>query len=198
MNDYSDYFQVLFEYVESTFPLAEIDKELCRKYMKPASYSKEDYISKEGQIPLYHNFIVSGYARNYHIDELGEEVTVDLNDGPRFFTSYDHFMNKTISNENLQCITDCKVLRLNRSDIEKITEISTGLIEYSSQILQSSWAKEKQRMIDRMTLSAEARYLKLIDEHPNILKYHQLNHIASFLGIKPGSLSRIRKDISQS
>ena len=68
-------------------------------------------------------------------------------------------------------------------------------MDYSMQILQQHLEKNKQRIIDLTTLSAEQRYLKLMKNYPSILQNIPLKYIASYLGINPGSLSRIRKEI---
>ena len=196
MEEIGAYFKVMFDYIEQLFPISDLDKKGCADHMSLKEYSKDEYLSVAGRVPQYHHFLVNGHARNFHYDQNGEEVTVDLNEGPRFFTSYSHFINKTVSNENLQCITDCKVLRLHRDDLESMSKYHPSMVEYSALVLQESWAKEKQRMIDRTTLSAEERYLKLLEEQPRLIQVYPLTHIASYLGIRPGSLSRIRKDLT--
>ncbi|MBX2844446.1 MAG: Crp/Fnr family transcriptional regulator [Flammeovirgaceae bacterium] len=189
------YFEVLFNYVRLLVDIPEIDQEICCKYFKPIFVKKDTILELEGTIHKYHNFIVTGFMRNYYHDKEGQEITTDINDGPRFFTSYNHFMNRTISNENLHCITDCELLQINRDDIEITAKLGITQMEYSLLILQQQLEKNKQRVIDLATLSAEERYLKLLKNHPRILQNIPLKYIASYLGINPGSLSRIRKEI---
>ena len=103
-------------------------------------------------------------------------------------------MHQTVSNENLHCITDCELLQIRRDDMDTSAQLSMTQMDYSMQILQQQLEKDKQRMIDLTTLSAEARYLKLMKNHPTILQNIPLKYIASYLGINPGSLSRIRNN----
>mgnify|MGYP001794513098 CR=1 FL=1 len=152
----------------------------------------------EGTVHRYHNFIVEGYMRNYLIDDEFKEVTIDINDGPRFFTSYNHFIHQTVSNENIHCVTDCKLLRISRADAAKAADIGITSQEYSEKILQFNLASSKRRIIDLTTLSAKDRYLKLMRNHPAIIHNVPLTHVASYLGINPGSLSRIRQEVAQS
>lgn len=196
MKGLDKWFQVMFDYIETIYVLTEEDKKSCRYHMQPLSLSKDDYLSTEGKIPRYHHFIVSGHVRNFHFDQNGNDVTMDLNDGPRFFTSFTHFFNRTISNENLQCVTDCEILRVHRDVMEEMSKAFPSMNEYMTLVLQESWANEKQRILERTTLSAEQRYLKLLNEKPLLIKNYPLVHIASYLGIRPGSLSRIRKELS--
>ncbi len=184
-------------YVRILVDIPEADQELCRQYFKPFSVAKDTVIESSGKVPQYHNFIVSGYMRNYYLDEEGQEVTTDINDGPRFFSSYDHFMNKTRSNENLHCITDCELLRIKRDDVDITAKLGITQRDYTILILQQQLEKNKQRAVDLTTLSAEQRYLKLQNESPSVIQNIPLKYIASYLGINPGSLSRIRKELSR-
>lgn len=131
--------------------------------------------------------------RIFHHDQDNQEITTNIIDGPRFFTSYNHFVNRTVSNENLHCITDCELLRIKRDDVDITAKLGITQLDYSLQILQYHLEQNKQRTIDLTTLTAEERYLKLLQNNPSIVKNIPLKYIASYLGIKPETLSRIRK-----
>jgi CRP/FNR family transcriptional regulator, anaerobic regulatory protein len=189
------YYETMFDYIREILDIPASDQEQCRIYFKPVWVPKDTIIEAAEKIPQYHNFIVSGYMRNFHFDDFGNEVTVDINNGCRYFTSYTHFMNRTKSNENLHCITDCELLRIKRDDVDILAKIGKTQKDYTIQILQKILAEEKQRINDMATLTAEQRYLKLMKEKPNITQNVPLKYIASYLGIKPESLSRVRKEL---
>ncbi len=193
--DVARYFNTFFDYVRLLVDIHKTDQEICRKYFKPVFAKKDTLIATEGTVHEYHNFIVSGYMRNYHVDEEGQAITSDINDGPSFFTSYNHFVNRTRSNENLHCITDCELLQIKRDDVDLTAKLGITQLDYSLRILQQQLEKKRQRGIDFTKLSAEQRYLKLMRNHPKIIQNVPLKYIASYLGINPGSLSRIRKEI---
>jgi len=134
--------------------------------------------------------------RKYYINEKGEEVTTDINDGPRFFTSYIHFVNQTVSNEYLHCITDCQLLRISKPDAEGTAKTSFTQKDYTIRLFHQVQEEYLERIDDMANLTAEQRYLKFINRSPNIMKHVPLKYIASYLGIKPESLSRIRREIS--
>lgn len=193
--DINRFFTTFFDYVRLLIDIPEHDKELCRTYFKAYHIEKDTLLEKQDTVHKYHNFIVSGYMRNYHYNEEGKEITTDINDSPRFFTSYNHFVQRTPSNENLHCITDCELLRIKRDDVDITAKLGITQMEYSLQILQMHLEQNKQRTIDLATLTAEQRYLKLLKNNPAILQNVPLNYIASYLGINAGSLSRIRKEL---
>lgn len=194
--DPNPYLEVFFNYVEQIIHLPECDRELCRQTFFPVLMEKDTMLEYAGNIPRYHNFIVSGHMRNFHINEEGEEITVDLNDGPRFFTSYQAFVQQTVSNEYLHCITDCVILRISKQNADYTAGISLTQKDYSIKLFQQLLEEEKQRIHDFAHLTAEQRYLKLMRDKPAIIKNVPLKFIASYLGVQPESLARIRKGIS--
>ena len=188
------YYIRLFNYVADTLILPEADKTLIRQLFKPVFVPKDTIIEPAGQVPGYHNFIVSGYMRNFHTDKDNNEITTDLNDGSRFFTSYFHFMNRTISNENLHCITDCELLQISRDDVATGAKHSSTQKDYTIQILQDHLEADKRRINDMANLTAEDRYQKFLKEKPTIVRHVPLGYVASYLGITQRHLSRLRKE----
>jgi CRP-like cAMP-binding protein len=189
------YYQRFFDYVAEILVLPESDKASIRRFFKPVFIPKNTIIEPAGTVPEYHNFIVSGYMRNFHLDQDNNEITTDLNDGSRFFTSYFHFMNQTVSSDNLQCVTDCELLRINRSDVEEGARTSITQKDYTIHILQNHLEQDKNRINDLTSLSAEDRYRKFLKEKPNIIRNVPLRYIASYLGITQRHLSRLRGEI---
>lgn len=189
------YHDALFEYISLIIDIPEHDRAQCRDTFKPLRAARDTMLEVAGKVPVHHNFIVSGFMRKFYINDKGEEVTVDLNNGPRFFTSYFPFVSQTISNEYLQCITDCELLRITKADADSSSQTSITQKDYTIRLFQQIQEEDRQRMNDLATLTAEQRYIKLMKDCPNIIKNVPLKYIASYLGIKPESLSRIRREI---
>lgn len=189
-------FQVFFDYVKFLVDIPESDQCYCRQLFKPVFIKKNTILELEGTIHEYHNFIVSGYMRSFYHSSDGEQITTEISNGPGFFTSYNHFINRTVSTENLHSITDCEMLRISREDVEKASHIGLTSREYTEKALQFYLELSKQRIIDLTTLTGKQRYLKLLHTHPAIIRNVPLTYIASYLGLNAGSLSRIRQEIT--
>jgi CRP/FNR family transcriptional regulator, anaerobic regulatory protein len=189
------YYERLFDYIAEILIIPEPDKVLCRQLFKPIFVPKDTIIEAAGHVPQYHNFVVSGFMRNFHIDTEGNEITNDLNEGSRFFTSYFHFMNRTVSNENMQTITDCEILRINRDDVEIAASQGITQKDYTVMYLNKRLEANKLRAFEMANLNAEQRYEKFIEENPLIVQNVPLAYIASYLGITQRHLSRIRRKI---
>ncbi|RCR69682.1 Crp/Fnr family transcriptional regulator [Larkinella punicea] len=190
------YYQRFFSYVGEILSLPDEDKASIRQSFQPVFVPKDTIIEPAGQVPQYHNFIVSGYMRNFYVDQDANEITTDLNDGSQFFTSYFHFMNRTVSNENLHCITDCELLRISREDVDIGAQRSRTQKDYTIQILQKHLEEEKSRINDMTSLTAEDRYRKFLRQKPTIIQHVPLRYVASYLGITQRHLSRLRSGLA--
>ena len=177
--EHEQLYNVLFETVSGIIDMPEVDKLLCYQYFEPAFYPKNTIIERAGKIPKYQYFIVSGIMRNFQIDDSGYEITTDINNGSRFFTSYNHFVNRTISNENIECITECSLLRIKRDDVDILYSQSIILQKYTILLLQKIFEEERERIKELTTLTAMQRYLKFIGNNPNVIKSVPLQYIAS-------------------
>ncbi|MCT4216098.1 Crp/Fnr family transcriptional regulator [Elizabethkingia anophelis] len=171
------------------------EREWCAASFEPLSIAKNTIIEKEGKVPEYLYFIVSGYIRIFHLNEKGEEITTHINCPPGFITSYFNYINQVPSDENLESITDCQLLRITKTNLEALIGKSIAFKDFSISVFQESISYNESRSRELATLTAEQRYLKLIKEYPDILQNVPLQYIASFLGMNPKSLSRIRKQV---
>lgn len=185
----------LLKLISQNVMLSGSDITLCEKYFKPVLYPKNRVIEEEGNIPKYLYFVVSGFVRLFHYNDKGDEVTTHINCPPGFITSFFNFTSETKSDENLECITECELLRITKTDLDLLTNQSTAFKDFSILIFQQSLAYNETRSKELATLTAEQRYQNLIKNHPEILHNVPLQYIASFLGMNPKSLSRIRKEI---
>lgn len=188
-------YNVLFETVSGIIDMPDADRLLCLQYFEPVSFPKNTIVEREGKIPQYQYFIVTGIMRNFYTNDLGQEITTDINNSSRFFTSYNHFVNRSISNENIECITECNLLRIKRDDVDILFSKSVILNKYTILLLQKVFEEERERIKELTTLTATQRYLKFISNNPNVIRSVPLQYIASYLGIKPETISRIRRDL---
>lgn len=185
----------LLTLLSQSVTLSDNDKALCEKYFEPVLYPKSRVIEEESKTPKYLYFVVSGFVRLFHYNDKGDEVTTHINCPPGFITSYFNFINQTRSNENLECITGCELLRITKAGLDLLTQQSSAFKDFSILVFQQSLAYNETRSKELATLTAEQRYQKLINNYPEILHNVPLQYIASFLGMNAKSLSRIRKGI---
>lgn len=185
----------LLQYIGSDHNFSQEETEAVKRYFEPVKFSRNTIIEEAGKIPDYLYYIVSGYLRLFYTDQNGNEVTTHINCPPGFFTSYSHFINETISEDYVECITDCELLRITKKDLDNLVRESQTMKDFSISVFQQSIAYNENRSRELSVLNAEERYLKLIKDYPEIIQNVPIQYIASFLGMKPESLSRIRRKI---
>lgn len=181
--------------ISQSVKLSVSERELCMKYFEPVLFPKNHLLEEENKIPTYLYFVVSGFVRLFYYNDMGDEVTTHINCPPGFITSYSNFIAQTKSDDNLECITPCELLRITKTNLDLLIMESPAFKDFSIFVFQQSIAYNETRSKELATLSAEQRYLKLMDEYPEVLQHVPMQYIASFLGMNPKSLSRIRKQI---
>jgi len=185
----------LLKTISKNVKLSDDDIALCNENFEPVVVPKNSTVEEEGYIPKYLYFVVSGYMRLFTYSENGDEITSHINCPPGFITSYTHFINQTRATENVECISDCELLRITKRNLDNVIANSAAMKDFSIHVFQQSLAYNESRARELATLSAEQRYQKMIENYPDILQNVPLQYIASFLGMNPKSLSRIRKQI---
>lgn len=133
--------------------------------------------------------------RLFYYDENGDEQTTYLCSPNGFIASFLCFINQITATENVECITDCDVLRITNANLKKIMEESETFKKFSLLIFEQAFSSTALRANDLATLNAEQRYKKIIAQQPQLIQNIPIRYIASYLGMKPESLSRIRRQI---
>jgi CRP-like cAMP-binding protein len=149
----------------------------------------------QNQKPQHLYFINEGFMRLFYYDNNSDEVTTHLCSPNGFITSFLSFIHEKPAEDNLECITDCELIRITRPKLVELIEKSEQFKKFSLIIFEQAIASTQIRANNLATLTAELRYKKLIEQQPEIIQNVPIQYIASYLGIKPQSLSRIRKQL---
>lgn len=183
----------LVEEISKTGTLSIEDINNIQKSFIPFVVTRNTILEEQDKIPQYLYFINSGFMRLFHYDENGEEQTTFLCSQTGFITSFSSFINQTKSTENVECITDCEVLKISHLAAKQSVEKSDLFKNFFLVMFEKSISLATLRANDLALLNAEQRYQKMIAQQPHFIQNIPLQYIASYLGIKPQSLSRIRK-----
>jgi CRP-like cAMP-binding protein len=186
----------LFAAISKKVTLTADDKELCEIYFESVTVKKNNIIDEQDKVHKYLYFINEGFMRLFYYDDNGDEVTTFLAAPHSYCASFNALINQQASPENVECVTDCKLLRVSRDNMLTLISKSENFKQYSVTIFEYVMVLTQIRANDLSTLTAELRYKKMMAEQPELLQNVPVQYIASFLGIKPQSLSRIRRQIS--
>jgi CRP-like cAMP-binding protein len=155
----------------------------------------EIYI-EQGAVNMNFAYIKKGLIRNYLLKENGEEVTLMLRWENQFFASNDAIVKKIPSRLVYQALEETLLVELNFENSQEIIDRNPRLSALRNALLLQMLNESTDRIEAFISLSAQERYLKLVKEKANIINRVPNKHLATFLGITPVSLSRIRKRIA--
>ena len=188
-------YQQLINKINTHVRLTLEDKNAVKEVFQSCEISKNTIAQREFTIPKNLYFIQSGYMRLYYLNENGEEVTTRISKPTDFITPFLQFIHQRPSKYITASITDCQVLAVSGDNLRKLIGRSERFQEFSILIFEEAIEFIEKRADNLATLDAEQRYKLFIKNHTDILQNVPLKYIASYLGIKPESLSRIRKKL---
>ena len=184
----------LFDIISSYIELEQKDMDLINSLFKYESVSKGTFMLETGKLTDRVFFILSGYLRYFKVIESGEELVIHLFAPNNFATSVNSFFLGKKTEETLQAITDCEYLYISKPDLEKLYSTNLKWQSFGRKLMESFLIEKEERIIDQLSLTAQDRYSKLVKNQPDIIQNVPVKYIASFIGIQPESLSRIRKN----
>lgn len=171
------------------------DWKIFSSKLKRKEFPKKTTLLKIGQKESHLSFIEKGIIR-FFIPREFDDLTFGFAFADSFVSAYDSFLTKNPSTYQLETLTDTVLWRLTYQDLQKIygeTEVGNEIGRLASEDL---YLKKAKREVSLLNDTAEQRYLKLFTEQPHLIKQVPLKYIASYIGITPQALSRIRKRIT--
>lgn len=160
-------------------------------------FKKGDIVMHDNQKVLHTHYVYSGCLRTYYLDYTGKEHTLQFAIKDWWISDYTAFYTGTSSIMNIECIQDAVIYKLSRKSMEQLYLDIPKFETLFRKKLEKSLASFQKRTIGNLALSAKDRYLTFVKTYPNIEQSIKNYHIASYLGIAPESLSRIRKELAQ-
>jgi len=189
-------FEAFFDYIQdiSGKLLSDDDKHLLMAHFKPRKLRKRQYFLQEGDVCKYIAFIVKGSARTFTVDEKGHENVLKLAVENWWLADFESFYLLTPSRFNIEALENLEVLQSTNAQIEEFLKDIPAFASMQNIISQNYTIANQKRMQAAITYTAEERYEDLISNYPQFLKRFPQNMIASYLGLSPETLSRIRKN----
>jgi CRP-like cAMP-binding protein len=163
---------------------------------KPRVLKKGEYFIKEGQTAKELAFLESGIMRVFFRNDEGVEYNKQFFVNPSLVGGYSSLITNQPSQINQQALTDCNLLVAKYADIQVLYTTSHSFECASRMIAEHYFVQKEQREIEIVLLDAEKRYAIFQKEFPTLEQQIQQYHIASYLGITPTQLSRIRKKLA--
>ena len=182
-------------YFEKIAPQTDADWHFFSSRLIRQEFAKKTILLKTGQTEKYLSFIEKGSIRFYFPKE-GNDLTFSFAFAGNFVSAYDSFLLQTSSVYQVETLSATVLWRLTYEDLQDVyanTTVGNLVGRHASEDL---FLKKSKRELSLLNDTAEQRYLNLFTEQPHLLKEIPLKYIASYIGITPQALSRIRNRIS--
>lgn len=189
-------FEVLFQKLDEKIQLTEEEKQLCKSSFAPKKLRRRQYILQEGDVCKYVAFVEKGMLRSYSIDDKGNEHIMQFAFEGWWIADQYSFLTGEPAVYTIDALEDAELLLLSKQAEEELLLKIPKFERYFRLLLQNSLIATQRRLIASLSQSAEERYQQLIAGCPTIPQRVPQHMMASFLGITPETLSRIRRQVA--
>lgn len=185
----------LTEYINQIVSLTTDEADAIENAYAFKEIAKGDFWVKQGKICEQVAYVVKGKLRTFYIDDTGNEVTCYFVAEDNFISSFTSFLTNTPTQENISALEDTVLRVITKRKLEDLSEMIPKLHIFRRIIAENLFITMEKRIAMLQSLSAYERYENMLKESPDILLKVPLQYTASFLGITPQHLSRLRKEL---
>lgn len=191
-------FSNLIASLKKIAPLNEQEVEAIVKIAKESTLRKKSSLLEPGQICQYTHFVTSGLLRLYFEDERGKQHNIQFGMARSWITDMTSFQNRAPSRLSIEALDTTAVLSFHREDLSKLRVDFPRINEHFRVLGDRTSASFQTRLIQNLSSTAEERVVAFEREHPGWDQLIPYYHIASYLGMTPEFLSKVRKRIAKS
>lgn len=193
--------QIAFDLLRTNFQrriqLTDEEFDRCAALFVPKRIRKKQFILQEGDVCKHITFVTSGCLRAYTVDHRGEEHVIQFAIEDWWISDLQSFLTGKPAHYNIDALEDSDILLLEKQAREKMMATVPKVERYFRLVQEANYVATHRRIEETLSASAEERYLDFIRTYPSLFHRIPQNQIASYLGITPQSLSRIRKELSE-
>jgi CRP-like cAMP-binding protein len=189
---------ILRQVMSQTIPIADDEWAAFEPFIFSKKIKKREILLREGQVSTHIGFVLSGSFRQFYVID-GEEKTTFFFFENHFVCDYDSFLTQRPCDHNIEALEDTEILYFERETMYRLYRLYSKFETFGRLIAENVYLCIKDRLLHFLLDSPEKRYIRFMESHESelILRRVPQHYIASYLGITPVSLSRIRARIAR-
>jgi CRP-like cAMP-binding protein len=191
-----DMFELLIKSIQEKVPSSEEDLHLCKTYFTPKKLRRKQFLLQEGDVCNRMAFVEKGSLYSYTTDAKGGQRVMQFAFEGFWISDLYSFFTREESKLNIEALEDCELLLLDHEQHENLLKNVRQYETYVRMLYQNAYVALQQRLEGTIGLTAEEKYSRLVDQYSTIVNRVPQHLIASYLGITPETLSRIRKQMA--
>jgi CRP-like cAMP-binding protein len=184
------------EFLKSFNLLTNNELDEVEKYISIRILNKGEFFITEKKICTEVAFIQSGILRSFYNSTDNEEITNCISFENELTSAFSSFITQLPTDENIQAISDSVLLVLTKDDLEMLYKSSATWQEIGRLLTEMQYVELEKRIVSFQKFSAKQRYQELLKHHSKYIQFIPLQYLASYLGITPRHLSRLRREIA--
>ncbi|MBW8685229.1 Crp/Fnr family transcriptional regulator [Chitinophaga rhizophila] len=184
----------LFSHIEAKISLQEQEKEMIKTFFSPKKLKRRQFLLQEGETCRQLTFIAKGLVKSYNVDDKGEDHINLFGWEGWWVSDFYSFLSATPATLNIEAIEDTAVLQITLADYERLLTSVPIMERYFRILYQNSIITKERRLMSSITHTAEEKYQHLVQYHPEIIQRIPQTLIASYLGLAPETISRIKRN----
>jgi CRP/FNR family transcriptional regulator, anaerobic regulatory protein len=184
----------IIQSIKSIVPLSKSAEDAFAEILICKTIKKKEFLLKEGEVCNKVTYLNSGCTRLF-FNVNGIENTVQFFFSDSFYTDYASFLTNEPSRENLQALEPCEIIQIAKDDLYQLYNHFPEFDRVGRLMAEQAFISIHKLNSMLKNEEPELRYLNLLKQRPELMKKIPQHYIASYLGIQPESLSRIKKRI---
>lgn len=188
-------FRILIKHIRQKVELSEQDVVLLKTFFIQKKLEKKEFLLREGEICNHLTFVSRGSLKSFMSDEKGQDrISLFAFEG-WWISDFNSFINRERALLNIDAIENSELLLISFENYERLTLTIPVMDRYFRILYQNSLVTKDRRLMVSNKSTAEEKYLSLVQANPEIAKRIPHTLIASYLGLSPETVSRIRKKL---
>lgn len=189
--------QSLLQYFEQLIPLNNVEKNLVRNKFHPHLFLKKQFVLQHGSVCEYFDFVVRGCLRLYKVGDDGSHHVLQFATENHWIIDIASFHKRSKSIFNIDALEDTVVLRINYDDLIDLYLKAPKFDRIFRVLLENHFMQQQERIGQLFSSTVEERYQSFLENYPHLQNRLSQVQIASYLGVTPEFLSRIRSRIAK-
>lgn len=186
----------LFLFFENYVALNAEEKDALSQRVKERLVKRKEFILQEGQVCQYYTFVTEGCFRMYAVDKAGKEHNVQFAAESDWIADIGSFYSGKPSKLSIESIEPSRILQIDKLDLIHMYRHYPKFVRNFKVIFENKFVELQNRVLQNISSTAEERYLAFLEQYPNLSNRIPSIQIASYLGITPEFLSKVRKDVA--
>ncbi|MEM1260226.1 MAG: Crp/Fnr family transcriptional regulator [Bacteroidota bacterium] len=183
------------KFIDRIHPMRSADWNFFSSKLQQRTLKKNTVLIKIGEVENYLSFVSEGIVR-FYIPQEENDLTFGFLFENEFVTAYDSFITQTPSQYQIETLTHTTLWQISYGDLQEVYQKTESGNAIGRRMAEKMFLIKSKREVALLSKTAEERYLNLFQERPKLLKQIPLKYIASYIGVTPQALSRIRKRIT--